>query len=130
MGARFFSGAETKQPTGGPVRNRAFRSQPVTRKVQPLTLANTGTLAVGDYVCVYQNKDTVAIDDKGLDYLGEDSGPDPHVWAQYTKITNISGNVITIDPALYQVTPSPTGRKILCENRRSESREPGLRTCD
>ena len=77
-----------------------------------LTLANNGTLAVGDYVCVYQNKDTVAIDDKGLDYLGEDSGPDPHVWAQYTKITGIAGNVITIEPPLYQVTPNPTGQSV------------------
>ena len=77
-----------------------------------LTLSSSSGLAVGNYVAVYQNKDTAAIDDKGFTWLGEDSGPDPHVWAQYTKITNIAGNVITIDPPLYQVTPNPTGQSV------------------
>ena len=77
-----------------------------------LTLPSSAGLAVGDYVSVYQNKDTSAIDDKGYSWLGEDSGPDPHVWAQYTKITGIAGNVITIDPPLYQVTPNPTGQSV------------------
>jgi hypothetical protein len=77
-----------------------------------LTLASVVGLSAGDYICVYQNKDTAAIDDKGYTWLGEDSGPDPHVWAQYTKITNIAGNVITIDPPLYQVTPNPTGQSV------------------
>src|SRR4029077_15438609 len=77
-----------------------------------LTLSSGVGLSTGDYICVYQNKDTAAIDDKGYTWLGEDSGPDPHVWAQYTKITNIAGNVITIDPPLYQVTPNPTGQSV------------------
>jgi hypothetical protein len=77
-----------------------------------LTLSSVVGLSTGNYICVYQNKDTAAIDDKGYTWLGEDSGPDPHVWAQYTKITNIAGNVITIDPPLYQVTPNPTGQSV------------------
>ena len=77
-----------------------------------LTLSSVVGLSTGDYICVYQNKDAAAIDDKGYTWLGEDSGPDPHVWAQYTKITNIAGNVITIDPPLYQVTPNPTGQAV------------------
>ncbi len=73
-----------------------------------LTLSSATSYAIGDYIAVYQNKDTAWIDDKGYSWLGEDSGPDPHVWAQYTRITGKSGDVLTIDPPLYQVTPSPT----------------------
>ena len=83
-----------------------------TKGSTSLTLSDASALATNDYISVYQNKDTSQIEDKGNNYLGEDSGSDPHVWAQYTKITNVSGNVITIDPPLYQVTASPTGQSV------------------
>lgn len=85
-----------------------------------LVLANgsvaAGSLVANDYIAVYQNEDSAWVDDKNRCYLGEDScrgtPSDPHVWAQYTKITNITGETLTIDPPLYLVTPSPTGQKV------------------
>lgn len=77
-----------------------------------LTCTSPSGVSTGDYICVYQDKDSTWIDDKGDTWLGEDSGTDPHVWAQYTKVTNKSGSVLTIDPPLYQVTPSPSGQSV------------------
>jgi len=77
-----------------------------------LTLSNVTGLAAGNLICVYANKDANDVDDRGDTWLGEDSGPDPHVWAQYTIITNISGNTITVDPPIYQTTTSPSGVRV------------------
>jgi hypothetical protein len=107
-GLIFFRGGDKQHNwTPGPQSGYSITSG-YTQGSTSLTLSNASALSIGDYICVYQNKDTAAIDDKGETYLGEDSGPDPRVWAQYTKVTNKSGNVITIDPPLYQVTPNPT----------------------
>ncbi len=111
-GLIFFRGGDkTTNWTPGPQLGIPITSG-YTQGSTSLTLSSASALAIGDYICVYQNKDTAAIDDKGYTWLGEDSGPDPHVWAQYTKVTNKSGNVITIDPPLYQVTPNPTGQSV------------------
>jgi hypothetical protein len=78
-----------------------------------VTVSSTSTYAVNDIISIYQNKDTAVIDDKNLDYLGEDSGSgDPHVMAMYAKITAKNGNDLTIDPPIYYVTPTPTGQSI------------------
>lgn len=77
-----------------------------------LVLSDASALAVDDYIAVYQNEDSTWVDDKNFTWLGEDSGTDPHVWAQYARITGKNGNTITIDPPLYQVTPSPTGQSV------------------
>jgi PKD repeat protein len=76
-----------------------------------LTLSSGSGYAAGDLIAIYQNKDGNWIDDRGYSWLGGDYGnPESHVWQQYSTITSVNGNVITVEPPLYQVTPSPTGQ--------------------
>jgi hypothetical protein len=79
-----------------------------------ITVSDASIFSVDDYISIYQNKDPAVIDDKGLDYLGEDCNgcSDPHVLQQYSRITAKSGNTLTIDPPVYYVTPNPTGQSV------------------
>jgi hypothetical protein len=79
-----------------------------------LTILSTTNYAVGDVIAIYQNKDAALIDDKGLDYLGEDQDgtQDAHAFQQYATITAINGNDVTISPSVYLTSPSPTGAGI------------------
>jgi hypothetical protein len=81
-----------------------------TKDSTQLTVANTTGLTVNGWISLYQNEDTSLMSWRGINYLGEDCGcSTPHAWQQYTKITAMNGNVLTIDPPVYQVSPSPTG---------------------
>lgn len=99
-----------------------------------LTVATGGSaLSANDIVALYENEDSSQIDDKDESSLGEDSGPDPHVWAQYTKVTGVSGNVITISPGVYQVTANPAATPSgggnpgpFLRRQRNDIRESGL----
>jgi hypothetical protein len=77
--------------------------------------AAVGNVAVGDFISIYQNNDSAWIDDKGEDYVGEDSSPS-HCFQQYSKVIAVNGNNYTIDPPVYLVTPSPTGQSIRKQN--------------
>jgi hypothetical protein len=79
-----------------------------------LTVSDATGYAVGDYISIYQNRDPAVIDDKGYGWLGEDCGScsDRHVMQQYAKVAAKSGSTLTIDPAIYYVTPSHTGERI------------------
>src|SRR3989441_5165502 len=76
-----------------------------------LTVANATPFSQGDWISVYQNTDSndVTYTDS---WLGEGTGPDSHVFQQYTQVTAKSGNVLTISPALYDVTTAPTGQSV------------------
>jgi len=86
-----------------------------TQGSNAITVADASALSVNDHVSIYQNRDPAVIDDKGLKYLGEDCGSscdDPHVLQQYSQITAKDGNTLTIEPAIYYVTPNPTGQSV------------------
>jgi hypothetical protein len=84
-----------------------------TKDSTQLTLSSVSGLAVNDWVSLYQNEDTSLMSWRGINYLGEDCGcSTPHAWQQYTKVTAINGNVISIDPPVYQTSPSPTGVQV------------------
>src|SRR2546426_3953827 len=82
-----------------------------TRGSTSLTVADATIYSVGDWISVYQNMDSTDLSGSET-YYGEDSGPDPHVFQQYTQIVGKSGNVLTISPAIYLTTTSPTGQSI------------------
>jgi hypothetical protein len=84
-----------------------------TKDSTSLTLSSASGLAVNDWVSLYQNEDTTLMNWRGINYLGEDCGcSNAHAWQQYTKITGINGNTISIDPAVYQTSPSPSGMQV------------------
>jgi hypothetical protein len=86
-----------------------------TQGSKSITLGSATGYSASDYISIYQSKDSAVIDDKGLKYLGEDCGSsctDPHVMQQYSKITAVSGNTLSIDPPIFYVTPSATGQAI------------------
>lgn len=80
-----------------------------------LTVSNASIYNVNDWISVYQNADPALIDDKNENYQGEDCGAscaDPHVFQQYTRVIGKTGNVLTISPAIYLTSPSPTGQSV------------------
>jgi hypothetical protein len=78
-----------------------------------ITVSSATSYNVNDYIAIYQDKDPAVIDDKNLDWLGEDFGSgDAHVKQQYSKIIAKSGNTLTIDPPIYYVTPTPVNPSI------------------
>lgn len=75
---------------------------------------SSGSFSIGDYICIYQDKDTAWVNDFNAGsvahWLGEDySTGDTHCFAQYRKISGVSGSVLTLDRAISLVTPNGTG---------------------
>jgi len=65
-----------------------------------LTLASTTGLAANDYVSIFQDDDPSIVDASKCSWCGEDNGLG-HNLQQYSKITAVNGNQITISPGLY-----------------------------
>ena len=84
-----------------------------TQASTSITVSSSSGYATNDFISIYQDEDSAIIDDKNCTWLGEDYGSgDPHVMQQYSQITAINGNVLTIDPAIFYVTPNATNPKI------------------
>lgn len=73
-----------------------------TKGTTVITLNSTSGLSVGHILALDQLNDNDLVDDdvqEGCTYCGRDSGE--RCQAQYVRITNISGNNVTIEPGLY-----------------------------
>ncbi len=78
-----------------------------TQGSRSLTLSSVSGYNVNDYISIFQDDDPSIISTYQCNYCGEDNG-NYHTKQQYAKITNISGNTITIDRPVYYVTPNVT----------------------
>jgi len=72
------------------------------KNASTLTLANASGLSVGNYVSIYEDRDTAipVSPTNDCSWCGEDNG-NGHFMQQFSRITGINGNVISIDPPLY-----------------------------
>jgi hypothetical protein len=108
----FNGGDKSTNWSPGPGRGTAITAGYVQGSTS-ITVSSATSYNVNDYISIYQDKDPAIIDDKNLDWLGEDGGGgDAHVMQQYTRVTAKNGNTLTIDPPIYYVTPNPTGQSI------------------
>ena len=90
-----------------------------TKGSTTLTLASASGLAVNQYISIFEDNDTtIPVDSSGCDWCGDDSDRGTHCLQQYSKITDVSGNTITIDPPMYFTYSSdlnPQIRKVSSE---------------
>src|SRR5262245_36288272 len=109
----FSGGSKSSNWTPGP-NNGTPITAGYTKGSTQITVSDASAYAVNNVIASYQNEDPAVIDDKNLDYLGEDSGVagDPHVMAMYATVTAKAGTVLTIDPPIYYVTPAAVGASI------------------
>ncbi len=123
----FAGGNKASNWTPGPNQGACISSGYAQGSTQ-LTLAATAgcthtptTLAVGDFVSIYQNRDPAEIsgpnDAQVEAYLGEDcgascAGGDPHAFQQYSQVTAVAGNQVTLDWPIVSTTASPTGATV------------------
>jgi hypothetical protein len=63
-----------------------------------------------EYISVYQNTDSALISYNGATWLGEDCDcAESHAWQQYARVVSKNGTILTIEPPVYGITPTPTG---------------------
>ena len=73
-----------------------------TKGSSTLTLASASGLAVNQYISIFEDNDsTIPVDSSGCEWCGDDSGSGTHCMQQYSKVTGVNGNTITIDPPMY-----------------------------
>jgi hypothetical protein len=72
-----------------------------TKGSTTLTLASASGLSTNDIISIYQDNDTALVNVGGCSWCGDDTSGGAHAMQQFARITNVSGNDVTIDPPLY-----------------------------
>lgn len=86
------------------------------KNTNQLVLASVSGLSPGDFVSIYQDRDTaIPVSPTGnCSWCGEDNGKG-HFMQQFSEITAVNGNTITIKPALnydYKASLDPEVKKV------------------